>query len=149
MGMPRFLCEGRSLEDREMSEATSTKSLLEAVDDYFDLMYDYDVSRFGRVFADSARLHGLSGDALKLISAQDFESALASNPSPQSKSAPRHQEILLVDFASSTQATVKVRVRIDTLQYLDYLSYHRVDGAWVITAKSFHIEKTFEPAEQA
>lgn len=130
-----------------MSEATSTESLLEAVDGYFDLMYDYDVSRFDKVFADSSQLHGLRDGDLKLISANDFKTALASNPSPKSKGAPRHQEIMLVDFASPTQALVKVRVRIDTLQYIDYLSYHRVDDAWVITAKSFHIEMTFEPAD--
>ena len=49
-----------------------------------------------------------------------------------------------MDFASPTQALVKVRVRIDTLLYLDYLSYHRVDGAWLITAKSFHIEQRYD-----
>jgi len=55
-----------------------------------------------------------------------------------------------VDFASPTQALVKVRVRIDTTQYLDYLSYHRIDDAWLITAKSFHIERTYEaPAADA
>jgi hypothetical protein len=34
--------------------------------------------------------------------------------------APRQQEILLVDFASPGQALVKLRVRIDTILYLDY-----------------------------
>ena len=43
---------------------------------------------------------------------------------------------------------MKVRVRIDKLQYIDYLSYHLVDGAWIITAKSFHVEKTFWPASK-
>ena len=61
------------------------------------------------------------------------------------RSAPRaHQEMLLVDFASAAQAVVKVRVRIDAIQYLDYLSYHCIDGRWLITAKSFHIERRYE-----
>ena len=130
-----------------MTEATSVNSLLEAVDRHFDLMYTYDVSRFGEVFADSAPLHGLSNGSLKLISTNDSKKALASNPSPKSNHAPRYQEVMLADFTSPTQALVKVRVRIDALQYIDYLSYHYVDDAWVITAKSFHVEKTFEPAE--
>jgi hypothetical protein len=54
--------------------------------------------------------------------------------------------VLLVDFASPTQAIVKVRVRIDTQQYLDHLSWHCIDGAWRITAKSFHVERTYEAA---
>jgi hypothetical protein len=68
-------------------------------------------------------------------------------PSPESKNAPRLGEVLLVDFASPTQAIVKVRVRIDTQQFLDYLSWHCIDGAWRITAKSFHVERDYEAAE--
>ena len=33
-----------------------------------------------------------------------------------------------------------VRVRINAILYVDYLSYHRVDGDWLITAKAFHVE---------
>ena len=68
----------------------------------------------------------------------EYNNALATGPSPKSRNAPRQQEILLVDFASPTQAMVKVRVRIDTILYLDYLSYHCINGVWLATAKSFH-----------
>ncbi len=127
-----------------MPDQSTTHSLLDAVERYFDLMFDGDVSRFGDVFAPSAQLHGLRDGNLRLLSAQEFRNALASGPSPKSKNAPRLQQLLLVDFASSTQALVKVRVRIDTLLYLDYLAYHRIDNAWLITAKSFHIEQRYE-----
>jgi hypothetical protein len=75
---------------------------------------------------------------------KNYKNALASGPSPKSKNAPRQQEILLVDFASPTQAVVKVRVRSETILYLDYLSYHCINGAWLITAKSFHVERRYE-----
>lgn len=127
-----------------MSDAM-TRSLLDAVERYFDLMFDSDVTRFDRVFTDSAQLHGLRDGMLRRLTAADFKAALAANPSPQAKKAPRHQEVLLVDFASPSQAIVKVRVRIDTLQYIDYLAYHCIDGDWLITAKSFHVERRFEP----
>jgi hypothetical protein len=122
----------------------NTQSLLDAVERYLDLMFDGDVSRFDEVFAPSAQLHGLRDGNLRLLTAQQFKDALATGPSAKSKNAPRLQEVLLVDFASSTQALVKVRVRMDATQYLDYLSYHRIDGAWRITAKSFHVEQRFE-----
>jgi hypothetical protein len=121
-----------------------TQSLLDAVERYFDLMFDGDVSRFDEVFAPSAQLHGLRDGSLRLLSAPEFKNALATGPAPKSKGAPRLQEVLLVDFASPTQAMVKVRVRIDALLYLDYLAWHCIDGAWLITAKSFHIEQRFE-----
>lgn len=127
-----------------MPTPSPSNPLLAAVDRYFDLMFDNDVSRFDQVFAPSAQLHGLHGDQLRLLPAPDYKASLASRPSPKSRDAPRLQEILLVDFASPTQAMVKVRVRIDTTQYLDCLSYHRIDDAWLITAKSFHVEKTYD-----
>ena len=127
-----------------MRDNASYHSLLDAVERYFDLMFDGDVSRFGDVFAPSAQLHGLRDGSLRLLSAQEFKNALAAGPSPKSRNAPRQRELLLVDFASPTQALVKVRVRIDTLLYLDYLSYHRVNSAWLITAKSFHIEQRYD-----
>ncbi len=118
--------------------------LLAAVERYLDLMFDNDISRFDDVFASSAQLHGLRDGQLRLLPAQEYKQALASRPSPKSKNAPRQQEVLLVDFASPTQALVKVRVRIDTVQYLDYLSYHCINDAWLITAKSFHVERTYD-----
>jgi hypothetical protein len=121
-----------------------TVALLAAVERYLDLMFDNDVSRFDEVFAQSAQLHGLRDGELRLLPAQNYKEALASRPSPKSKNAPRQQEVLLVDFASPTQALVKVRVRIDTMQYLDYLSYHCINDAWLITAKSFHIERRYD-----
>lgn len=127
-----------------MPDRAAFHSLLDAVDRYFDLMFDSDVSRFHQVFASSAQLHGLRDGNLRLLSAQDYRSLLASGPSPKSKSAPRQQEILLVDFASPAQAVAKVRVRVDTILYLDYLSYHCINGAWLITAKSFHVEHRYE-----
>jgi hypothetical protein len=48
-----------------------------------------------------------------------------------------------VDFASATQALVKVRVRVVTIVYVDYLSYHFLEGDWLISAKAFHVEKRF------
>src|ERR1700693_6357396 len=127
-----------------MPNPSTFHSLLGAIERYFDLMYDSDVSRFDQVFASSAQLHGLRDGSLRLLPAQDYKNALASGPSPKSRNAPRQQEILLVDFASPTQAMAKVRVRIDTILYLDYLAYHCIDGAWLITAKSFHIERRYE-----
>jgi hypothetical protein len=132
-----------------MSDSSSIATLLQAVERYFALMHDNDVSRFDQVFASSAQLHGLRDTKLRLMSAQDYKAVLASTASPKYRSAPRLEEILLVDFASTTQALVKVRVRVDAIQYLDYLSYHLLDDEWLITAKSFHVERRYEAAAPA
>ncbi len=118
----------------------ASDSLREAVSRYFDLMYESDVSRFDHVFRPSARLHGLRNGEMRMLTAEAYKDILASTPSPQSRNAPREEQILLLDIASGDQALVKVRVRINTIVYVDYLSYHRIDGDWFITSKAFHIE---------
>lgn len=128
-----------------MTDRSTVQSLFEAAERYFDLMFDYDVAHFEQVFAPSAQLHGLRDGNVRVLPAHDYKGILSAGPSPKSMSAPRQQEILLVDVASPTQALMKVRVRIGTVLYLDYLSYHRINGAWLITAKSFHVERRWEP----
>ncbi|WP_027547948.1 nuclear transport factor 2 family protein [Bradyrhizobium sp. WSM2254] len=128
-----------------MTEGPNLAPLLEAVERYFTLMYDNDVSQFDPVFAPTAQLHGFRDGELRILPAGDYRTVLASTPSPKSKGAPRLQEILLIDLASPLQALVKVRVRIDVLQYVDYLAYHRIKDAWLITAKSFQVERRYEP----
>jgi Putative lumazine-binding len=115
-------------------------NLMEAVQRYFDLMYDCDVSRFDRVFRSTAQLHGFREGQMTVWPAQAYKEILASRQSPKALGAPREEQILLVDLASDTQAMVKVRVRINTIVFVDYLTYHRIGGEWLITAKGYHVE---------
>lgn len=125
-----------------MSDHPVIEGLNQAVNRYFDLMYESDVSRFDRVFRSSAQLHGFREGQMTMWPAQRFKESLAGRPSPQSLNAPREEEILLMDFASADQALVKVRVRINTVVFVDYLIYHRIDGDWLITSKAYHVERS-------
>lgn len=118
----------------------ATTALTQAVGRYFDLMHDGDIAGFDSVFHTSAQLHGFRAERMTAIPAAAYKDMLGSTPSPRSQAAPRQQDILLIDMAAADQALVKVRVRINTILYLDYLCYHRIDGRWLITAKSFHVE---------
>jgi Putative lumazine-binding len=129
-----------AMTDPSETAHSGVDALTLAVRRYFDLMYDSDVSRFDRVFRSTAQLHGVRHGEMRLLTAQAYRDALSRTPSPRSQNAPRHEEILLMDVASRDQALVKVRVRINTILYVDYLSYHRVDGDWLITSKAFHVE---------
>jgi hypothetical protein len=116
--------------------------LLEAVQGYFNLLYDCDVSRFERVFTPTAQLHGFREGNMTMWPAQAYKDILASRQSPKTLGARREEQILLVDFASDTQALVKVRVRVNTIVFVDYLTFHRIDGEWLVTAKGYHAEST-------
>jgi hypothetical protein len=116
--------------------------LLEAVQKYFDLMYDCDTSRFDQVFAATVQLHGYRDGQMVAWPAQVYRDILDKRQSPKSVNAVRTDEILLVDFSSTTQAFTKVRVRVNTMQFVDYLTWHRIDGKWLITSKGFHVESS-------
>lgn len=125
-----------------MPDRSPAASLSEAVQRYFDLMYDCDVAKFDRVFRPTSQLHGFREGEMTVWSAQAYKDILAKRASPKSAGAPRQEEILLMDFASPTQALVKVRVRINPTVFVDYLSYHRFGDDWLITAKSYHVENS-------
>jgi hypothetical protein len=125
-----------------MIDHANRNGLTQAVQRYFDLMYDADTSRFARVFHPTAQLHGLREGKVAMWPAQTYKELLEGRPSPKSLHAPREEEILLMDFAAETQALVKVRVRINKTVFVDYLTYHLIDGEWLITGKGYHIERT-------
>jgi hypothetical protein len=132
-----------------MTDATRVSGLTQAVQRYLDLMYDGDVSRFDQVFASTSQLHGLREGKIAMLTAAGFKDLIGNRKSPKALGAPREEAILMLDFASPTQALAKVRVRIAQTQYVDYLVYHLIDGAWLVTAKGFHIERVYPTATAA
>jgi putative lumazine-binding protein len=125
---------GMSLDDE------CVRSLRAALQHYLDLMYDCDVSRVDDAFAPTVQLHGFRDGAMQCWPAGVCRDILAKRQSPESLGAPREDALLLLDFACSTQALIKVRVRIATMPFIDYLTWHRIEGRWLITSKGFHLE---------
>jgi hypothetical protein len=119
--------------------------LTEALQGYFDLMYDCDTSRFDQVFRSTVQLHGFRDGQMVMWSASTYRDILDKRRSPKSLNAPRADEILLMDFASATMAFVKVRLRISEMTFVDYLTWHCIDGKWLITSKGFHLESDSDP----
>ena len=119
---------------------THIQDLSDALQLYFNLMYDCDVSHFERVFASTAQLHGFREGKMNCWPAAQYKEVLAGRTSPKTLGAPRDEQILLLDFTSPSQALAKVRVRINDMVFVDYLSYHKIDGTWLVTSKAYHRE---------
>jgi hypothetical protein len=130
-----------------MTQQSNVQTMMHAVQRYFDLMYTSDVLHFDRVFRPTAQLHGLRDGKMRVLAAQAYREILAGAPSPLSQEAAREEEVLMVDFTSSNQALVKVRVRINTIVYVDYLIYHLADGEWLVSSKAFHVESNSAVAQ--
>ena len=45
-----------------------------------------------------------------------------------------------MDVASATRRWSRCASGSTQILYVDYLSYHRIDGDWLITSKAFHVE---------
>jgi hypothetical protein len=118
----------------------AVKELSEAVQRYFDLMYDCDVSKFDQVFYPTSQLHGFREGKMTMWTASEYKAVLAKRESPKSLGAPRDEAILLLDVASDTQAFVKAKVRINTSVFIDYLTFHKIEGSWKITSKGYHLQ---------
>ena len=93
-----------------MEETSAVSSLLKAVERYFALMYDCDTSNFEKVFRPTAQLHGFREGKMSMWSAGEYKEILKNRESPKAQGAPREERILMLDFASPTQALAKVRV---------------------------------------
>jgi hypothetical protein len=146
--------EASATRDRQQDSSAAQGSdqdrlvkLTEAMQKYFDLMYDCDTSRFDDVFRPTAHLHGFRDGQMTVWSAPTYQEILDRRQSPKSLNATRAEEILLIDFASSTQAFVKARVRILATVFVDYLTWHCIDGKWLITSKGYHIESEDQPGK--
>ncbi|MGY3494291.1 nuclear transport factor 2 family protein [Bradyrhizobium sp. USDA 4502] len=118
----------------------SSPDLTHALQRYFDLMYDCDTSRFDQVFRSTAQLHGFRDGQMVMWSASTYRDILDRRQSPKSLNAPRADEILLIDFASASLAFAKVRLQINSMTFVDYLTWHCIDGKWLVTSKGFHLE---------
>jgi len=123
-----------------MTKAAATTPLLEAIHRYFNLMYDCDVSKFDRVFRSTAQLHGFREGQMTMWTADAYKDILSKRESPKSQKSPREEHILLIDFASETQALAKVKVRIGATLFTDYLTYHHIGNDWMITSKAYNVE---------
>ena len=119
---------------------THIQELSDALQRYFNLMYDCDVSHFDLVFASTAQLHGFREGQMNCWPAAQYKQVLAGRTSPKTLGAPRDEQILLLDFSSASQALAKVRVQINDMVFVDYLSYHKIEGRWLVTSKAYHRE---------
>src|SRR5918999_2223393 len=104
--------------------ASCMTSLMQAVQAYFDLMYDCDTSRLDEVFYRSSHLHGFRDGKMVSWSMDTYREILDRRQAPKSLNSPREDEIILVDFASTTQALVKVPVRLSAMVFVDLLTWH-------------------------
>ena len=110
----------------------------QVVQDYFDALYDGDVTKFREVFHPACRLFTLSEGKLLTLDYEPYMARVAGRASSASRGDARDDEIVLLTVASPTTAFVRVRDCYLPMHFVTDLSLLKVDGRWRIVSKLWH-----------
>lgn len=107
------------------------------LDNYFELIHSQDMSLFDQVFHESSSLFGVPDGALNIRSFDVYKDAMANRQSPAEKGEARRDEILFVDQLNDNLAVARVQLEMSGGVMQDYLSLLKIDGKWLIVAKTW------------
>ncbi len=120
------------------------KALWQAIQTYFDAIYECDVIALDSVFHPTASLFDVDEGKVFTDPIASFRQDVATRPSPASKDSPREDQVILIDYLSENAAVVKLRLRAHKNIFVDHLSFVKGETGWVIVAKVWHLESVVE-----
>lgn len=120
----------------------STNELFDAVQVYFDALYQCDTAKLNAVFHENSSLFDADEGRLCVEPIASFSDDVDGRVSPESKGQVREDEILMVDWLSSISAVVKIRLRAHHNVFVDHLGFVKGEKGWKIVSKIWHLEKT-------
>ncbi len=101
---------------------------------YFDGLYDGNVDLLHQIFYPGALVLGDIKGAPYSKTLIQYLDGVANRVPPRDSGKPYTTEIISVDVINSI-AAVKLRVKMYDFNYYDFLSFHKVDGRWLIVNK--------------
>jgi hypothetical protein len=116
------------------------RAIQEAVQTYFDGLYEGDTEKLARVFHPTSALTGDVNGKLTIVPRDQWLEVVKNRPSPKSQNLSRHDEILQIDIADPTTAFVKTKCAIPPRFFTDYLSFLKLDGRWQVAQKVYATE---------
>ncbi|MEN2987213.1 nuclear transport factor 2 family protein [Tistrella sp. BH-R2-4] len=118
------------------------EQLNQVIQDYFDALYDCDVGKLQHVFHPRA-IYATADETPFLYRTMDeYFPVVAARQSPASRGERRRDHIDGIDLAGDNTAVARVRCSIGSRDFVDFLTFVRVDGTWRIIAKVFQITET-------
>ena len=120
--------------------ASDLTDLEQALQVYFDGLYEGDTGKLSRVFHDVAHLFYVADGKLGDMSREQWFDVVRSRTSAQSQDLKRHDWVVQIDRSSATTAFAKVHCQIPPRYFTDYLTFVKLAGGWRIVSKTFHTE---------
>lgn len=119
-------------------------SLIEAVQTYFDALYECNIEKLNSIFHETSSLFDVDTGKVFAEPIESFSNDVSTRTSPESKNQTREDEILMIDYLSSNCATVKIRLRAHQNVFVDHLGFVHGENGWKIVSKIWHLERLLE-----
>lgn len=107
---------------------------------YFDGLYNCDVSLLGHVFHPRAQLVTVSDGDLATLDIPTYLAMIAKRESPASRREPRVDRIVSIEFGSENTAVARAQCAIGPKLFTDFISLVQVSDGWRIVAKVYQFE---------
>lgn len=118
-------------------ESADDKAIRAAIDHYFQGHATGDGNHFRAVFHPESRLFAIREGKFWQLPSTDY--AARASGKPPADEAKRKRWIESIDVTGNA-AVVKVKLDYPTVLFTDYMSMLKVDGTWMIVAKTFESE---------
>lgn len=119
-------------------------NLRQALQTYFDVMYECDLEKFDSIFHPTSSLFTMKNGEFNLRPFAQYRAEIATRTPPKSLSQERIDDILQIGMLSPEIAFAQVRVRIFDKIFVDNLNLLKFEDHWMIVAKIFHHAETVE-----
>lgn len=117
-------------------------SIQQALQIYFDVMYECDLNKFDLIFHPTSSLFTMKDGEFSLRPFAQYRAEIATRTPPKSVGHSRLDDILQIGVLSPEIAFAQVRVRIFEKVFVDNLNLLKFEGRWMIVAKIFHHTET-------
>ena len=108
--------------------------------DYFDGLHHSDTGRLARVFHPAAHYVCATDGTLLHRTMEEYFPIVDARPSPASRGEARNDRILSIDFQGPVTARVLATCAIAEKDFIDCLTFVKLDGRWQVMSKIFHYD---------
>ncbi|MEO0383541.1 MAG: nuclear transport factor 2 family protein [Pseudomonadota bacterium] len=123
---------------------TAPSDLIEAVNLYLDGIHECDTEKLNTVFYSTSSLFDSDKGAVFAEPIESFVEDVGTRTSPASVGQDREAGILMIDYLSPINATVKIRIRAHCNVFVDHLGFVKGEAGWQIVSKIWHLETVIE-----
>jgi hypothetical protein len=117
------------------TQQTDSAAIQQALEDYyFKGIYEGDLTKLNQIFHPGTQLFGDVKGLPYAKTLVQYLDGVRSRQNPKDSGKPFRSEVLNIKVINSI-AIAAVRIKMYDFNYFDFLSFHKIDGKWVIVNK--------------